>query len=213
MSHFDFSVEKIISQAWIKFKENSLFWIGVTLFSIAIGLPGNIIPSFALLFTLLSCYFSAAITLMSIKYIRGQSISYNDLLAIKSMRFLHYLAALLICSVLIIIGCVFLILPGIYIMLRLMLVQYLIVDKDISFDQAIKKSWHLTKGMEWNLLAFVFAMFVIMVLGFLALCLGLIIAIPVTQLSTAYLYLIILENADKLNVSNNLDTDTINFDR
>ena len=213
MSHFDFSVEKIISQAWIKFKENSLFWIGITLFSIAIGLPGNIMPSVALLFTLLSCYFSAAITLMSIKYIRGQSISYNDLLAIKSMRFLHYLAALLICSVLIIIGCVFLILPGIYIMLRLMLVQYLIVDKDISFDQAIKKSWHLTKGMEWNLLAFVFAMFVIMVLGFLALCLGLIIAIPVTQLSTAYLYLIILENADKLNVSNNLDTDTINFDR
>ena len=213
MSHFDFSVEKIISQAWIKFKENSLFWISITLFSIAIGLPGNIMPSVALLFTLLSCYFSAAITLMSIKYIRVQSISYNDLLAINSMRFLHYLAALLICSIVIIIGCIFFILPGIYIMLRLMLVKYLIVDKDVSFDQAIKKSWHLTKGMEWNLLAFVFAMFIIMVMGFLALCLGLIIAIPVTQLSTAYLYLIILEDADKLNVSNNLNTDAINFDR
>lgn len=213
MSHFDFSVEKIISQAWIKFKEKSLFWISITLFSIVIGLPGNIMPSVALLFTLLSCYFSAAITLMLIKYIRGQSISYNDLLAINSMRFLHYLAALLICSIVIIIGGIFFILPGIYIMLRLMLVKYLIVDKDISFDQAIKKSWHLTKGMEWNLLAFVFAMFIIMVMGFLALCLGLIIAIPVTQLSTAYLYLIILEDADKLNVSNSLNIDAINFDR
>ena len=192
---------------------NKYLAFSALLFSIAIGLPGNIMPSVALLFTLLSCYFSAAITLMSIKYIRGQSISYNDLLAIKSMRFLHYLAALLICSIMIIIGCIFFILPGIYIMLRLMLVKYLIVDKDVSFDQAIKKSWRLTKGMEWNLLAFVFAMFIIMVMGFLALCLGLIIAIPVTQLSGAYLYLIILQDADKLNVSNNLNTDAINFDR
>ena len=93
-----------------------------------------------------------------------------------------------------------------------MLVKYLIVDKNVSFDQAIKKSWHLTKGIEWNLLAFVFAMLIIMVMGFLALCLGLLIAIPVTQLSTAYLYLIVLENADKLNMSNNLNTDAINFD-
>ena len=210
MPHFDFSVEKIINQAWIKFKENSLFWISITFFSIAIGLPGNIMPSVALLCTLLSCYFSAAITLMSIKYMRVK-VFLTMTLAINSVRFLHYLASLFICAVVIVLGCFFFILPGIYIMLRLMLVKYLIVDKDVSFVQAIKKSWHLTKGMEWNLLAFVFAMFIIMVMGFLALCLGLIIAIPITQLSAAYLYLIILENSDELNVSNNLNTDAINF--
>ena len=112
MSYFDFSVEKIISIAWTKFKANSFFWICITLFSVLVGLPGNFIPSVALLFTLLSCYFSASITLMSIKYMRGQSVFYNDLLVINSMKFLHYLATLLICSVFIIIGFIFFIIPG-----------------------------------------------------------------------------------------------------
>ena len=84
-----------------------------------------------------------------------------------------------------------------------MFAQHLIVDKDISFDQAIKKSWYLTKGLEWNLVAFIFAMFIIIVLGFLSLFVGLIIAIPVAQLSTSCLYLVILDK---------LDTDVINLD-
>ena len=205
MSHFEFSIAKIISQAWTKLKENILFWIGITLFTIAISLPGHIMPSVALFFTLLSCYFSSTITLISIRYIRGERVSFNDLLAITSMKFLHYLATLLICSVLIIMGFILFILPGIYVMVRLMFAQYLIVDQDISFDQAIKKSWYLTKGLEFNLIAFVFAMFVIVALGFLSFFVGLIIAIPLTQLSTAYLYVVILDDLAKLNSSKNID--------
>ena len=204
MSHFEFSVHKIIIQSWTRFKENSLFWIAVTLFVAALILSVIIMPSAGLL-TLLSCYFSAAITLMSIKYMRGEVVSFNDLLAINSIKFLHYLATSLLTSVFTLLGLNLFILPGLYIMVRLMFAQYLIVDKDISFDQAIAKSWHLTKGIEFNLLAFIFAMFSIVVMGFLSLFVGLVIAIPITQLSTASLYLVILENSDKLNSSKNRD--------
>ena len=79
-------------------------------------------------------------------------------------------------------------------MTRLIFVQYFVIDKKISFDAAIKRSWKITKGNEINLLAFLFAMVIIFVLGFLAFVIGVVVAIPITQLSTAKLYLTFLND-------------------
>lgn len=199
MSHFDFSIENIIIKAWSKFRENSFFWILVTLFIVALSLSGNIMP-LAGLFTLLSYYFSAAITLISIRYMRNEVISFNDLLAVSSMKFLHYLATSIIVSAFTLLGLVLFIIPGFYIMVRLMFAQYLIIDNNIGFDEAIKKSWYLTKGREFALIGFLSAMFVIVIIGILSFFVGLLISIPVIQLSTAYLYLSLIRNSDKLDV-------------
>ena len=86
-------------------------------------------------------------------------------------------------------------------MARLMFAQYLIIDNNIGFDEAIKKSWYLTKGCEFNLILFLIAMFVIVLIGILSFFVGLLIAIPVIQLSTACLYLSINRSSDKLDIS------------
>ena len=213
MAKISFSIESSLSHAWTKFQENSVFWIGITIFSLGLGIPGNMMPpSYSALLTLLSTYFSASITLMTIKYMRGESVSLHDLLAINFITFIHYIFAVIISTVAIVLGFICFIFPGFYIMVRLMLTSYLILDKHISFDRAIKESWKMTKGNEFNLLAFIFAMFIIIVVGFLALFFGLLIAIPVTQLCTATIYLTFCNHSIDSNDETSSDISEIEYE-
>ena len=105
---------------------------------------------------------------------QGHLVNYNDFFQIDIMQFFNYLAALILCSVSILLGFLFFVIPGVYLMTRFIFVQYFVIDKNISFDAAIKRSWKITKGNEINLLAFLFAMVIIFVLGFLAFVIGVI---------------------------------------
>ena len=192
--NIEFSIEKIIKSAWRRFNDNKIFWIGVALLSLSMSIPGNIFPTLGILFTLVSCYISASVIRISINFMQGHMVNYNDFFQIDIMQFFNYLAALILCSVSILLGFLFFVIPGIYLMTRLIFVQYFVIDKKISFDSAIKRSWKITKGNEINLLAFLFAMVIIFVLGFLVFVIGFVVAIPITQLSTAKLYLIFLND-------------------
>ena len=192
--NIEFSIEKIIKSAWHRFNDNRIFWIGVALLSLSMSVPGNIFPTLGILFTLVSCYISASVIRISIKFMQGHLVNYNDFFQIDIMQFFNYLAALILCSVSILLGFLFFVIPGIYLLTRLIFVQYFVIDKKISFDAAIKRSWKITKGNEINLLAFLFAMLIIFILGFLAIVIGVVVAIPITQLSTAKLYLTFLND-------------------
>lgn len=192
--NIEFSIEKIIKSAWHRFNDNRVFWIGVALLSLSMSIPGNIFPTLGILFTLVSCYISASVIRISINFMQGHLVNYNDFFQIDVMQFFNYLAALILCSVSILLGFLFFVIPGVYLMTRFIFVQYFVIDKNISFDAAIKRSWKITKGNEINLLAFLFAMVIIFVLGFLAFVIGVVVAIPITQLSTAKLYLTFLND-------------------
>lgn len=192
--NIEFSIEKIIKSAWHRFNDNRVFWIGVALLSLSMSIPGNIFPTLGILFTLVSCYISASVIRISINFMQGHLVNYNDFFQIDIMQFFNYLAALILCSVSILLGFLFFVIPGVYLMTRFIFVQYFVIDKNISFDAAIKRSWKITKGNEINLLAFLFAMVIIFVLGFLAFVIGVVVAIPITQLSTAKLYLTFLND-------------------
>lgn len=192
--NIEFSIEKIIKSAWHRFNDNRVFWIGVALLSLSMSIPGNIFPTLGILFTLVSCYISASVIRISINFMQGHLVNFNDFFQIDIMQFFNYLAALILCSVSILLGFLFFVIPGVYLMTRFIFVQYFVIDKNISFDAAIKRSWKITKGNEINLLAFLFAMVIIFVLGFLAFVIGVVVAIPITQLSTAKLYLTFLND-------------------
>ena len=192
--NIEFSIEKIIKSAWHRFNDNRIFWIGVALLSLSMSIPGNIFPTLGILFTLVSCYISASVIRISINFMQGHLVNYNDFFQIDIMQFFNYLAALILCSVSILLGFLFFVIPGVYLMTRFIFVQYFVIDKNISFDAAIKRSWKITKGNEINLLAFLFAMLIIFILGFLAFVIGVVVAIPITQLSTAKLYLTFLND-------------------
>ena len=161
--------------------------------------------------SLISAYLTASITLMYVKFMRGDSISLHDLWAINFNKFIHYILSVLISSIVMMfgfiffiylyaidlmyiqpafIGCIAWIYPSLNLMARLMFVQYLVLDKELSFLEAIKTSFKISDGHVLDLISFIFAMFFIIVLGFLSLFIGVVVALPVSSLAAAQLYIL-----------------------
>ena len=201
MSTITFSISALLEKSWSKFKENPLLWVFVTILTMVIGSLGSgldldpetlntTLNPIGLVSSLLSLYISAAVTLMYIRYMRGESISFNHLLAIDLKTFIHYVLATIFSAILMILGFLCFILPGLYIMARLIFVQYLVVDKKLTFDQAIKTSWKISDGHVLQFIGFYFAILFIVILGFFAFLIGLLVAIPIVSLAAAQLYLL-----------------------
>lgn len=76
----------------------------------------------------------------------------------------------------------------IYWSIRLQFMAYLVVDQDLPPLEAISKSFAITKGHLGALLLFGLAVFVLNLIGVLALFLGLLISIPVTRLAHMIVY-------------------------
>tara|TARA_B100000902_G_C27271869_1_gene896703 strand:+ start:203 stop:823 length:621 start_codon:yes stop_codon:yes gene_type:complete len=206
MSQVIFSISNIIEFSWNKFKEQPVLWISVTVLSLLIGSFSDYglavdTESFQSTFNplgflagIVSLYISASLTLMAIKFVKGDTISFNDLLAINFYQFLHFVFVTVISTIVMIFGFFFFILPGFYIMARLIFAQYLVLDKKLPFLEAMRTSWDKTKGHVLVIISFLFAMFFVVILGFLSLLVGLLVAIPVSTLATAQLYAIFFQD-------------------
>ncbi len=86
------------------------------------------------------------------------------------------------------IGFVLLIIPGLIIMFLTYLTTYSIVDGDRSAIDGIKHSVKLISDNVGNALLLALLNILVVIAGAIALCVGLIVAIPVTMFATAYAY-------------------------
>jgi hypothetical protein len=104
--------------------------------------------------------------------------------AVVLLAALNNTAAWIIGSVMILIGVLLVVHVGI----RLMFVQYLVVDKGLGPIEVVKGSFAITKGHVLKLLWFGAVSFLVAILGVLALFVGLFAAIPVISLATVSIY-------------------------
>ena len=211
MSAIHFSISDAISLAWNKFKENIPTWIGASILVLALGgIAGDntifyggmdiTYPSNAgIIFGVIIAYLELGIIKMAINHIRGEAIDFKDLYSVSLKTFLNYIVAYIIAVFFIIIGLILLIIPGIHLALRFMFVQYLIVDKDMSFDVAIKESMRMTKGNTINLFLLVLTFGLIAIAGIICLFVGLIVACPVIWLAGAYIYTVFEQKTNQIN--------------
>ncbi len=112
--------------------------------------------------------------------------------AVKNLWFPHrvwqYLVVSILGGLMILGGLVLLIVPGIILALALSFTLYLVVDQGLGIRASIKRSFELTKGNRWKLFLLGLALMGLIILGFLALVVGLIVAIPVTYLASIHAY-------------------------
>ncbi|MDD4902710.1 MAG: hypothetical protein PHE24_06265 [Patescibacteria group bacterium] len=76
-----------------------------------------------------------------------------------------------------------------YFALRFMFTQYFIVDKNSGIVESLELSSKATLGVKWQLILFVLILMGIMILGFIALFVGILVAIPITMVASAAVYL------------------------
>jgi uncharacterized membrane protein len=135
----------------------------------------------------LSLLMSIGLIHIALRFVDQQSARLGDLFARASV-FFPYLAVSLLVGIIVGIGLVLLVIPGIYLGLRFQFAPYLVVDRGIGPLAALAQSGDLTRGVKLRLLGFDLLLVLAWLVGALVLIVGLLVAMPTIILATAHVY-------------------------
>ena len=100
----------------------------------------------------------------------------------QARKILTYFAANILVSIVICIGFLLLIIPGIYLMLRLQFYLAFIVEEDAGIIDSLQRSWNITKGQELSLFFLFLTMIGLLILGAILLGIGIFVATPLVYM-------------------------------
>jgi len=136
---------------------------------------------------LISGVFSLFLGLGSLRYghrlVKGETPDLQDLFS-QGSKLLTAFGASFLVGLAVAVGMVFLIIPGIYLALRLGFFQHAIVEKNLGMIDSIKYSFALTKGNALSIFGLYIVGMLITLVGLIALVIGLFWAIPTVWLSS-----------------------------
>jgi uncharacterized membrane protein len=191
-----FSIEAALKFGWETFKKRPGFFIGMTLiilivswltgFAIeTVGGKDNIIVGLVNLAITTLIDLGVVATVLK-AYDSAESVSFSDLW--HPQQYLPYLGATLLTAVIVVVGLILLIIPGIIAAVTLLFVKFLVVDRKLGPIEALKESARITKGHRMTLFLFVLAIAVINIIGAILLLIPLLVTIPVSTLAMVYAY-------------------------
>lgn len=129
-----------------------------------------------------------------LKIIDSAKPEFGDLIARLDVLW-SYIGASLMLGVAVTAGLVLLIVPGIYVAVRLQFYGFFIVDQRVGPIESLQKSWEVTDGRVWSLLWLDLILVGINLLGMLLFVVGLFVTVPISTLALAYVYRQLLELA------------------
>ena len=185
-------IGKSFSWAWETLKKE--FWYFVILILLVIIIPSLVNGAdmnngfFNFLGLLLSVWMTCGITRILLDYYRGNKRKVQDLFT-QVKPFWNVRLATILLGIIIFIGLIFLIIPGIYLGLKYMFTTYFIIDKNMGISEAMKKSAEMTDGKKMDLFLFGLTGFGVVLLGAICLGVGVFVALPVVYLASIYLYM------------------------
>ena len=144
-----------------------------------------------LISTLISLWTGYNLYKMMINMIDGVEVKALDVLYYSkdtANKLLKYIGGSLLLALVIIVGLICFIIPGIYFSIRFMFVPMLIIDKNMGIMDSFKKSSEMTKGEIWHLIGFAFISFGIIIVGLIALLVGVIPAAILVSLTNVVVY-------------------------
>lgn len=109
--------------------------------------------------------------------------------------FLKFLAASILVAIVVGLGMLLLIVPGIILGLMFLFTTYIVIDRERGPIEAMKDSNAITRGFKWQLLGLGLLLALINLGGLLALGVGLLVTVPVTLLAFAYAYRVLSSRA------------------
>lgn len=102
--------------------------------------------------------------------------------------FWRFLGAEVLAGIIIFVGFLLLVVPGVIASLGLCFVLYVVIDREAGPINALKESWRLTTGSKWQLFLLVLALIGLNLLGLLLLLVGILVTVPITWLAVTHAY-------------------------
>lgn len=195
----NFSFKDAFAAGWSKLKEHWVFLLAAyaTIFfasalftALSEGPYKGIEPTsglLALIGALLRIWLNFNFLVITIRLFDGEKPKWADLFLWREET-LPYVGASILYAVIIILGLIAFILPGLYFMIKYCFYGFFIADKKVGAFDSLKMSGQLTDGVKWSVVGFTLASMGIIILGALALGVGLFVAIPLVSLALIFVY-------------------------
>ncbi len=200
---FPISVKESLLFGWNTFKSRPWFFVGVILLLFVIqmlvsalqnALPGFL--GFVISLVASTLLYSGILHLFLKAHDDVASARYHDLWYPKP--FLNYFGVSLLLMVIVGIGFLLLIIPGIILGLMFFAAGYLVIDRGLNPIEALKESARITKGSRVKLLLLFLAMAALSILAMLPLFLGFLVVGPIVALAGVHAYRTLAHHAGEL---------------
>lgn len=193
-----FSVKEALTFAWNTFKKEPWLYGGITLIAVVVSFVVNRISGdmggligglLSLVSVLVQWWIYLAFARIALAAQAGRPVSYKMLIEEKWNTFFKFALAMILSGIIIFIGLVLLIIPGIIAQLMLSMVVFISLEKGgMGVVDMLKESRRLTDGHKWNLFVFMLIAAVMNVAGALIFGIGLLLTVPLTILAMAFIY-------------------------
>lgn len=187
---FTFKIGAKIKEAWPLYKENLgafLILLLITFVSSSLGGKNNHILGFVLFFVNILISYIWICSILNLldgkKFDPFVKETFPDL-----RQYWNFLSTGILSFIIIFIGFIFLIVPGLYFAGRLMFASYIALEKNQNAVDSIKESWDITKGYSWKIFGKAFIIGLFILAGFIALFVGSFITYPVGMIVFVMLY-------------------------
>ncbi len=109
----------------------------------------------------------------------------------------NYIVGQILFGLLVAVGMILLVIPGFYFMLKYMFVPILIADKKFGIKEAFAFSAQMTEGKKLTLLFYMLGIYFFILLGLLALIIGVVVTGAIASIAGLGMYLILEREASK----------------
>jgi hypothetical protein len=128
-----------------------------------------------------------------LKAVRGEKFEIQDMFAVFHRNYWNAVAGNVVVGLIVGLGILMLIVPGIIFACRLAFVPYLIIDREMELTEALNKSWEMTKGYGGQIFLMALLAFLVIILGLIALFFGVIISVIWIKTAFATMYQAVVE--------------------
>ncbi len=195
-----------INEAWALLKPNIGVWLAAIVITLVIGgivgqmqqsmtphgpdgrpHPNPVSGVFSLISIIVTQLVTAGLLKMALQNIRTGRAELSEMFNIGDV-IVNVVIATILTFIVVVIGFVFCIIPGIILALGLSMTQILIVDQKMDAVTAMKASWEGMKGRKGALFVLGFVLLLLNIVGLLALCVGYLVTLALTHLTLAVVY-------------------------
>jgi len=198
-----FSIKEAIKIGWEKTKAN--FWKSVAIVFITISIPllmeilskaveekGSII-SFPIYMALIIAviYLSVSLkiggTKLFLRIYDGENPDIKEMFSTYGV-FWNFLGQSVLYAIIVFVGIILLIVPGIIFAIMFSFASFIIVDTNTKIVDSLKESANITKGSRGKLFWFFVVIALINLLGYIALGVGILVSVPISTFALIHVY-------------------------
>ena len=194
-----FSKSDVLRFSWEATKSRFFFLLGALIVAVfapfvplILGLAvGESVPFLSLLFSFAGWLLQMLALLGLVRIFLGicdeEEVNISDLFLCYPYL-VRFIVAQLLYVLIVMVGTILLVVPGIYFAIKFAFHPFIIVDEDVRAIESLKRSWAITTGSVWNLILLAIIVMAINFLGMLLLLIGMLFTYPFSMVAAAYIY-------------------------